>query len=109
VLEQITEELSLLSAENKFLSKLNQRLTYHACRQEKYFIDWRRRSNLRNQSILSSQARESITGSAYTTLDENISREQVKRVVRDAEQALRQIQRPRLQTRLDEKAKVVQN
>ena len=32
VLEQITEELSLLSAENKFLSKLNRRLTYHACR-----------------------------------------------------------------------------
>ena len=32
VLEQITEELQLLSAENKFLTKLNQRLTYHACR-----------------------------------------------------------------------------
>ena len=32
VLEQITEELALLSSENRFLSKLNQRLTYHACR-----------------------------------------------------------------------------
>ena len=32
MLEQITEELALLSAENKFLVKLNQRLTYHACR-----------------------------------------------------------------------------
>lgn len=42
VLEQITEELSVLSAENKFLAKLNQRLTYHACRQEKYFIDFRK-------------------------------------------------------------------
>jgi hypothetical protein len=42
MLEQITEELALLSAENKFLVKLNQRLTYHACRQEKYFLDMRK-------------------------------------------------------------------
>ena len=42
VLEQITEELQVLAAENKFLAKLNQRLTYHACRQEKYFMDFRR-------------------------------------------------------------------
>ena len=42
VLEQITEELALLGAENRFLSKLNQRLTYHAYRQEKYFLDVRK-------------------------------------------------------------------
>lgn len=44
VLEQVTEELGVLSAENKFLTKLNQRLTYHACRQEKYFLDWRKQN-----------------------------------------------------------------
>lgn len=46
VLEQVTEELGVLAGENKFLTKLNQRLTYHACRQEKYFLDWRKQSLL---------------------------------------------------------------
>ena len=45
----------MLSAENKFLSKLNQRLTYHACRQEKYFMDFRKQHSMHNSQFKNSQ------------------------------------------------------
>ena len=73
VLEQITEELSLLSQENKFLSKLNQRLTYHACRQEKYFMDWRKQSQLNGSHISQSYDR----ASSYCGSQSNISTQEV--------------------------------
>ena len=108
VLEQITEELSLLSAENKFLSKLNQRLTYHACRQEKYFIDWRKQSNLKSSHSRSKKTRNgdhlsiSQTSAAITTqeiiVDADLTKERVSKIVNDAEHILKSTdRRPRPQ------------
>ena len=100
VLEQITEELQLLSAENKFLTKLNRRLTYHACRQEKYFIDWRKRSqNLRSSYASTTNNRESFIASQVSIMTpkgRNLpNQKRIWQVVSEAESVLKSSHRGR--------------